>query len=36
MKISDNKAEIIKEISDYRNDTRTEFDSKIRTIEGYT
>ena len=36
MKLTDNKADIIKEISDYRNGTRVEFDSKIRTIEGYT
>ena len=36
LKLMENKAEIIKEISGYRANTSKEVDSKIRTLEGYT
>jgi hypothetical protein len=36
IKLMENKADIIKEISDYRAHTSKEVESKIRTVEGYT
>lgn len=36
MKLMENKADIIKEITEYRAHTSKEVESKIRTVEGYT